>query len=182
MALEEKFKGWSLFLDRDGVINRRIPGDYVKRIEEFNFNPGAAEAIAVFSKIFRYIFVVTNQQGIGKGLMDEYDLAIIHDYMLEKLRQTGGRIDKVYFCPGLAKDNPACRKPQIGMALQAKADFPDVDFSRSLMIGDSVSDIEFGNNAGMTTYYISHNGEIPDSLPNATPVFRSLAEIAGLPE
>lgn len=176
----EQFKGWALFLDRDGVINRRIPGDYVKHIDDFIFNPGALEAIALFSGVFSHIFVVTNQQGIGKKLMDETDLNIIHDYMLTHINKTGGRIDKIYFCPGLAKDKPLCRKPQPGMALQAKADFPDIDFTKSLMIGDSVSDILFGNNVGMLSFFINHTGEIEDDLPAGTPIYTSLAEIAGI--
>jgi histidinol-phosphate phosphatase family protein len=175
----EKYVGWSLFLDRDGVINQRIPGEYVKRIGEFVFVPGALQAISEFAGIFKYVFVVTNQQGIGKGIMDELDLGIIHEYMLHEIQKAGGRIDKVYFCPGLAKDIPLCRKPQIGMALQAKNDFPDIDFTRSLMIGDSVSDIHFGQNAGMEAFYIQHADHPPIGLPQNIQIYNSLAEIAG---
>ena len=178
MINAEYYKNWSLFLDRDGVINKRIPGDYVKRIAEFTFVKDAPAAIAEFSKVFRHIFVVTNQQGIGKGIMDELDLGIIHEYMIHGIQKEGGRIDKVYFCPGLAKDKPLCRKPDIGMALQAKADFPDVDFAKSLMIGDSLSDIQFAHNAGMQSVYIQHMENIPSELPDSTPVYKSLAEFA----
>lgn len=173
----ETFRGWTLFLDRDGVINERIPGDYVKRMDEFKFVHGAREAIARFSEVFKHILVVTNQQGIGKGIMDELDLDILHAYMVDGIEKYNGRIDKVYFCPGLAKDKPNCRKPQIGMALQAKADFPDIDFNQSLMIGDSLSDIQFAHNAGMKAFFVHHLGEIPDDLPSDTAIFTSLADI-----
>ncbi len=174
----EYFKGWSLFLDRDGVINNRIPGDYVKRMEEFVFVKKSPEAIAKFSKIFKHIFIVTNQQGIGKGIMDELDLGMVHEYMLHGIQKAGGRIDKVYFCPGLAKDKPFCRKPQIGMAILAKSDFPDVDFTKSLMIGDSLSDIQFAHHAGMQAIYIRHMDEVPKELPLGTPVYNSLGAFA----
>jgi len=176
----ESYAGWTLFLDRDGVINQRIPGEYVKRIDEFVFVPGTLQSIAKFAGIFKFIFVATNQQGIGKGIMDELDLGIIHDYMVHEIQKAGGRIDKVYFCPGLATDKPLCRKPQIGMAIQAKADFPDIDFAKCLMIGDSVSDIQFGLDAGMEALYIQHADHPPIDLPHNTPVYNSLAEIAGI--
>jgi len=146
---------WTLFLDRDGVINRRLIDDYVKKPEEFEFLPKVLESIAIFSKIFKHIFIVTNQQGIGKGLMSEADLEIIHRKMIQEIETKGGRIDKVYYCPDLASSNSKNRKPEIGMALQAQKDFPDIDFSKSLMVGDSKGDIKFGKNAGMITVFIN---------------------------
>lgn len=145
---------WTLFLDRDGVINRRIPGDYVKRWEDFDFTPGTLEAIARFSEIFGNIFVVTNQQGIGKGQMSEEDLLMLNKHMLEAIKQAGGRIDKVYFCPDLEASGSFFRKPRIGMALRARKEFPGVHFRTSLMAGDSLSDMKFGKSAGMITALI----------------------------
>lgn len=142
---------WTLFLDRDGVINKRIVGDYVKRVEEFHFMPGALKAIVQFSKMFQRIVVVTNQQGIGKGFMTERNLLEVHRYMQSDVEKHGGKIDAVYFAPQLSSENSEMRKPKIGMALQAKSDFPEIDFSKSVMIGDSDSDIAFGQKAGMIT-------------------------------
>ncbi len=153
-------KTWSLFLDRDGVINRRIPGDYVKNWKEFEFLPGTLEAIAVFTEIFGHIFVVTNQQGIGKGVMSETDLELIHDKMIEAVRYEGGHINKVYHSPYREEERSVFRKPNTGMARKAKIDFPDIDLNKSIMIGDSMSDMEFGKNAGMITFYISSDEEI----------------------
>ena len=138
----------TLFLDRDGVINRLRPDDYVKNWEEFEFMPGMLDRLARWSGRFRRILVVTNQRGVGKGIMSLDDLNRIHDRMIEEIERHGGRIDRVYFCTALSPDDPN-RKPQTGMAQQARIDFPDIDFARSLMIGDSESDRQFARNAGM---------------------------------
>ena len=150
---------WSVFIDRDGVINRRIIGDYVKRIEDFHFLEGSIDAIVEFQKHFKYIFIVTNQQGVGKGEMMEADLHKIHNYMLDQITKAGGRIDAIYFCPALKDSGDKCRKPEIGMALQAKNEFPEIDFSKSIMMGDSLSDMAFGKNAGMHTIFIDAQNE-----------------------
>lgn len=142
---------WSLFLDRDGVINVRPIGDYVKSIEDFSFIEGVIESLALLSTHFRYIFVVTNQQGVGKKLMSSKQLDDIHQYMIDTIQQKGGRISWIYTCTELEMKTPNCRKPSISMAIQAKSDFPEVDFTKSIMIGDSDSDIEFGFKAGMYT-------------------------------
>lgn len=144
-----------LFLDRDGVINKHLPGDYVKNIGQFEFLPGVLEAIVKFNQFFSRIVIVTNQQGIGKGLYTEEDLNMVHTFMLDKVKEAGGRIDAVYFCPSLEKNNDLCRKPNVGMGLQAKSDFPEIDFEQSVMIGDSLSDLQFGRNLGMFTIWIS---------------------------
>ncbi|MCS7019827.1 MAG: HAD-IIIA family hydrolase [Cytophagales bacterium] len=137
----------ALFLDRDGVINQRIVGGYVKNINEFILLPHVAEVLAKLKPLFARIIVVTNQQGVGKGLMTEADLAIIHTEMLKKLPM----IDRVYHCSALATQHHPDRKPAIGMALRAAADFPEISLADSLMIGDTESDILFGKRAGMRT-------------------------------
>lgn len=138
----------TLFLDRDGIINRLRPGDYVKCWDEFEFLPGVFEVLAKWNDLLKHIFIVTNQRGVGKGLMNENDLNEIHCRMVNQIEAHGGRIDKIYYCTALSDEDPN-RKPNTGMALQAKRDYPDVDFSKSLMIGDSVSDMEFAQKCGM---------------------------------
>lgn len=157
-------KSWTLFLDRDGVINKRLPGDYVKEPAEFEFLPGVLESIAAFSKLFGRIIIVTNQQGIGKGLMTENDLQKVHQHMLSEIEAAGGHIDAVYHCPGLAEDDPPCRKSNPGMALQAKEDFPEIDFGKSVMIGDSESDMEFGRRLGMKCILVGEETLLKDCL------------------
>lgn len=142
-----------MFLDRDGVINVERPNDYVKTISEFVFIDGAVEAIAEFTKIFDRIFIVTNQRGLGRGKYSEEDLESIHKYMLTKIEAQGGRIDKIYYCPHLT-DAAINRKPNIGMGFQAKRDYPEVNFTHSILIGNSQSDIEFGNKLGMLTVLV----------------------------
>ena len=144
----------ALFLDRDGVLNVRIVDSYVTRPEEFVIIDGVLEALAALAPRFDYIFIVTNQQGIGKGLMTEDDLALIHKAFLEKVTAAGGRIDRVYHCPALKAEHSFQRKPAIGMALRARHDFPDLQLRSSVMVGDSRSDMLFGRRAGMQTVRI----------------------------
>jgi len=148
-------KSWTLFLDRDGVINKKLDNDYVKHWIEFEFIDGSIDAIKYLATVFGKIVVVTNQQGIGKRLYRIEDLELIHKNMLYEIAYHGGKIDKVYFSPHLTAENHPTRKPGIGMALTAKQDFPEIDFKKSIVIGDSMSDMEFGKNAGMKTIFIS---------------------------
>jgi histidinol-phosphate phosphatase family protein len=146
---------WTLFLDRDGVINERIMSGYVKAIDEFHFLGGVKEAIKEFTSIFQYIFVVTNQQGIAKELMTERNLSDIHAYMQSEVEKVGGKIDKCYYAPGIASPKNELRKPKPGMAYLAQRQFPNVDFSKAIMVGDSDSDIVFGKNLGMKTVRVA---------------------------
>ena len=148
---------WTLFLDRDGVINERIMEGYVRSIEEFHFLPKVPESIVQLSNFFGLVFVVTNQQGIAKGLMTESNLLTIHRYCSDLLLESNAHIDAYYFAPSLAHENSNDRKPKTGMAMQAKQQFPLIDFSKSIMVGDSNSDIEFGKNAGMKTVFVSQD-------------------------
>lgn len=150
-------KSWSLFLDRDGVINKKIDNDYVKKIEELEFLPSALSAISLLSNYFGKIFIVTNQQGIGKGLMTEEDLAVIHNHLNSTIQENGGQVDGIYHAPYLAHENNSMRKPNIGMALKAKEEYPLIAFEKSILVGDSSSDMEFGKNAGMTNVMIKEN-------------------------
>lgn len=168
-------KSWSLFLDRDGVLNKRLEGDYVKTLDEFEFIDQVPDALKILTNKFGKTFIVTNQQGIGKGLYTENDLNIIHHYLADEIEKHGGRIDKIYFSPHLASLNHPTRKPGIGMALQAQAEHPDVDFSRSIIVGDSMSDMEFGRAAGMLTVFISEE-PVKDSKIDYN--FSSLFEFA----
>lgn len=143
---------WTLFLDRDGVINKRIYDGYASKVEEFILLDKVKEAFQMLRKTFGTIIVVTNQQGIGKGIMTENDLALVHAYMMKELDYT---IDKIYYSPHLANENHRMRKPNIGMAIQAKQDFPGIDFAKAIMVGDSFTDILFGQNAGMKTVWVN---------------------------
>lgn len=157
-------KEWTLFLDRDGVINKEILGSYVTTPDEFEFCPGAIEAIAGLSGIFGKIVVVTNQRGVGRGLMSLETLREIHRQMREQIETAGGRIDKVYAATALSDDDRN-RKPNVGMALQAKEDFPQINFHKSIMVGNSLSDMEFGKKLAMYTVFLTSK-HAPFSLPH----------------
>jgi len=144
-------KTWTLFLDRDGVINKRNFDGYITQVEDFEFLPGVLEAISALSQVFHRIIVVTNQQGIGKGLMTERNLLEIHTYMNNEVYKAGGKIDKCYFAPNLKGAEDDMRKPGPMMAELAKMEFPEIEFSRCVMVGDTDSDIRFGKNLGMKT-------------------------------
>ena len=138
----------TLFLDRDGVINRWLPGDYVRTWEQFAFLPGILECLRAWAGKFRHILLVSNQRGVGKGLMTQEALDEVHARMLAEIRRAGGRIDGLYVCTALDKDDP-CRKPRTGMFEKARRDFQDISPERCLMVGDSDSDRAFAQNCGM---------------------------------
>ena len=172
-------QSWTLFLDRDGVINKRIPDDYVRNISQFSFLTGSLKAIVQLNNLFGLVVVVTNQQGIGKGLMTQEDVDSVHDYLIRQVEKAGGCIERVYTCPALAKDNAICRKPKLGMGLQAKEDFPLIDFKRSVMVGDSISDMEFGIGLGMKTVFIETKTDIDAAkIPVVDYRFSSLWDFA----
>lgn len=157
-----------LFLDRDGVLNRRIVGDYVRSWQQWEWLPQAKEAVAELSKHYIRTFIVTNQQGIGKGLFSMADADDIHRHVQTEIAALGGHIRHIYICPDLRESNSPNRKPAIGMALQACKDYPDVQLTDSVMIGDSVSDMQFGWNAGMRCIYLTNNEFVPQNVRNYT--------------
>ncbi len=145
---------WTLFLDRDGVINKEISNYYVLSWQDFVFEEGVLAALSRLKTIFGRILIVTNQRGVGRGLMTESDLNEIHFRMLSLIHAHGGRIDKIYACTDLDSNSPR-RKPNPGMAYEAKRDFPEIDFSRSVMVGNHLRDMEFGRRLGMYTVWIA---------------------------
>ena len=158
----------TLFLDRDGVINKKLEQRYVTNFDEFVFVKNSDVAIRKLHKIFKRILVVTNQQGIGKGIMTEDDLNLLHLQMQRKLSVDFDLIDKIYFCPCLEVDNCNCRKPKTGMLENAKLDFPDMKIEDSFLVGDSDSDIIAGKKFGLTTIKVSSEFTLFDWLTKIT--------------
>lgn len=157
-------KTWTLFLDRDGVINEEIVGSYVTDSEEFEFCSGTLAAMKHLNQCFGNILVVTNQRGVGRGIMSLDQLKAVNRYMKDAVLASGGRIDRIYACTAL-DDSDHNRKPNCGMAHQAKEDFPEIDFRKSIMVGNSLSDMEFGKKMGMYTVFITTKFP-PFELPN----------------
>jgi len=144
----------TIFLDRDGVINRKMPeGEYVTSWGNFELLPGVPEAIAKLNRAGLRVLVVSNQRGVALGLYTAADVHAIHAGMQNVLAGFGAHIDGFYFCPH-DKHECNCRKPLPGLFEQAQAQFSEIQPESSLMIGDSLSDIEFGRNLGMKTIFI----------------------------
>ena len=157
-------KSWTLFLDRDGVINVESVGSYITSWEEFNFHDGATEAIRSLCNLFGTVVVVSNQRGVGRGIMSMEALREINVNMRSAVSDQGGRIDKIYNCTAVSDDDRN-RKPNTGMGLQAQEDFPHIDFKRSVMVGNSMSDMEFGKKLNMHTVFLTTKHE-PVAMPH----------------
>ena len=156
----------TLFLDRDGVINIQRPKDYVKTIDEFIFQPHAIEAIALLNKYFKYIIIITNQRGVGRGILKQDDLEQIHQYMLNTLRESDAIIDKIYYCTALAWDHPD-RKTPTEMALPAESDVPEIKFPPRWFAGARCPMRPFADAAGIPAVLIGNKYK-QDQLASVT--------------
>lgn len=138
----------AVFLDRDGVLNRKLPeGCYVTKPEELDMLPGAAQAVRQLNDSGWLVFLVTNQRGIALGKLTEAELDAVHQKLTEELAAAGAHLDGRFICPH-EKNSCDCRKPKPGLLFQAKKQFPQIEFSQSVMIGDAESDMEAGRSAG----------------------------------
>jgi D-glycero-alpha-D-manno-heptose 1-phosphate guanylyltransferase len=178
LDLKQINKSWTLFLDRDGVINEEKVGEYVLHWDEFIFSKGVLEVFKKLGERFGRVIVVSNQRGVGKGLMTEEALQSIHYEMQREVEIVNGKIDKIYYCT--EKDDKCFnRKPNPGMALQALKDFPDVDLTKSVMVGNKPGDMKFGRAAGMFTVFVkTTNPDQPFPHPDIDRVFPSLYDFA----
>jgi D-glycero-D-manno-heptose 1,7-bisphosphate phosphatase len=162
-----------VFLDRDGVLNRKLPeGAYVSDWAQFQWLPGAVEAVARMNRAGLTVIVVSNQRGIALGRVSVEQLDLIHDQVRSHLALHGARLDAIYYCPH-DHGECNCRKPGTGLFEQAAKDFPQVDAANSVVIGDSLSDIQAGHRLGMRTIFIQ--GE-PDRQKAGAQAAASLAD------
>ncbi len=143
-----------VFLDRDGVLNRKLPeGEYVTGWAQFQWLPGAAQAVARMNGAGMTVILVSNQRGIALGLLTADQLEVIHGKVRADLAQQGARLDAIYYCPhDVGKCH--CRKPDVGLFERAREDFPEAEGHNSVVIGDSLSDIQAGQRLGMKTIFI----------------------------
>ena len=137
----------TVFLDRDGVINRNRDNDYVKSWGEFEFLPNALEAIRLLSDAGYQLIIVTNQSCVNKGILSSETLNDIHRKMLAEIESAGGRIGAIYYCPHRDDENCECRKPKPGMLVQAASEH-EIDMDDTYLIGDLGRDIQAGNQFG----------------------------------
>ncbi len=156
-----------VFLDRDGVLNRNLPdGRFVTRWEEFELLPGVVDALAQLNRAGRKVIVVTNQRCVALGLCSEADLLILHQRLREQLALEGASLDAIYYCPH-DENQCNCRKPLPGLFEQAFRDFPPANAQNSVMVGDSLRDVEAGTRMGMRTIFIDTDCEGRQRSPNA---------------
>lgn len=176
LNLKSVNKSWTLFIDRDGVINEETIGEYVLHWEQFIFSKGVLQSFKKLSDVFGRLLLVTNQRGVGKGLMTKEALDTIHKEMQREIQIAGGHLDKIYFCTDV-ENSCFYRKPNPGMAVQAKMDFPEIDFTKSIMVGNKPSDMLFGRAAGMFTVFLATtNPDVPFPHPDIDLRFDTLAE------
>ncbi len=156
-----------MFVDRDGVINRRLPGDYVRSWDQFRFLPGARAGLRALREAGYLLVVITNQRGIARGLMSEADLAEVHRRMQVELVRAGAGVDAILHCPHDAGAGCGCRKPQPGMLSQALERFA-IDVARSWVVGDSLTDLEAGRSVGIRGVLVAPRGApLPPGVPSA---------------
>jgi histidinol-phosphate phosphatase family protein len=169
---------WTLFLDRDGVLNERIVDGYVRNWSEWVWSEGVLQAIATLSKRFGTIVIVTNQRGIARGLYTELDLEDVHTRMLADIKAAGGRIQAVYHCPHDKDAGCVCRKPRPGMLLRAAKENARIDLKKALMVGDSNSDMEAAKAAKVHGVFIGKmHRDLPDNVLTALPDLATFARL-----
>ena len=171
-------KSWTLFLDRDGVINDERLGEYVLHWKRFVFSEGVLKALKILGEKFGRIIIITNQRGVGKGLMTLEDMHHIHQEMLREVKAAGTHIDAIYYCIEKEETN-FYRKPNPGMAVQAFRDFKDIDPAKSIMVGNKPSDMRFGRAAGIYTIFVATtNPHEPFPHPDVDMRFSNLLAFA----
>lgn len=173
-----------IFLDRDGTINKEV--DYLYKVDDFEFIEGADKAIKIFNDLEYLVIVVTNQSGIARNYYTEDDLKNLHIYLDKLLEQNSAKIDAYYYCPhhptkglGKYKIKCLCRKPELGMFLQAKKDF-NIDFENSIIIGDKISDVESGLRLGMKSILLrsGHGSNEEKNLYGKIDTYNTLLDFA----
>jgi histidinol-phosphate phosphatase family protein len=154
---KEALKEFTVFIDRDGVINEPIVDDYARTPDDFDFCQGAIDALAFLKKHCKYLILVTNQQGIHRELMTEQDLQNVHLKMYKSLKNKSiGYFDAVFYAPYLKSENHLWRKPNTGMILKAQTCFQDIDWQKCMMIGDSPTDMQLADNMNITKIRIGN--------------------------
>ena len=177
LSIKNIDSSWTLFIDRDGVVNEEKQLDYIHKWSEFKFYEGVKKAFEIFNQKFGTIVMITNQRGVAKGLTKLADLQLIHKNMLQEIEDAGGRINRIYFCTDMESEN---RKPNAGMGLQAMKDFPKIDLSKSIMIGNTLSDMKFGRNLGVAIniFLPTTRKDVPRDHEDIDLVFNDLISVA----
>ncbi len=148
-------------MDRDGVINRITPGNYIRHIAEFRLLPKVAESLGKLTRAGYEIHIISNQQGVAKGLMTRTQLSEITQLLMERVEKAGGKLTSVNYCIHLESEKCACRKPKTGLFRQATKG-RKIDFRKTWMVGDSWRDIEAGQTMGCKTVWLGITPAVPE--------------------
>jgi len=151
-----------VFLDRDGVINKDSP-NYVKSWAEFDFLPGSIDAIRLLTENGYFVVIITNQSIINRKMASMDDLEFMHSMMKKAVKEAGGEIKDIFFCPHKPEDGCKCRKPEPGLILQARNKY-GIDVSNSVMVGDSAKDIECAKRAGCRYAILVKTGNFKEAV------------------
>ncbi|PAB60246.1 D-glycero-alpha-D-manno-heptose-1,7-bisphosphate 7-phosphatase [Anaeromicrobium sediminis] len=164
----------AVFLDRDGVIIE--DNGYIEDIEKVDIYPYTFEALKKLQEEY-LLFIVTNQSGIGRGLITEEGVKKVNDYILDKLSENGISIEALYCCPHRTEDGCDCKKPKPYFMNKAIKEW-NIDINNSFMIGDHASDIEFASNVGATGLYVltGHGRKHLKGLDSTVQIYESLVE------
>ncbi len=157
----ELFGSRAVFIDRDDTVAKNVP--YCDDPDKFEVYPDVPEAIARLNRAGYLVIVITNQSGLNRGYFDLATLDAIHSKLRSTVEAGGGRIDDIFYCPHRPDENCSCRKPEIGMGLAAMARY-GIDPSRSWMVGDSDSDMEFGRRLGCRTFRVGGDVSFSDAV------------------
>lgn len=179
-------KNRAVFLDRDGVINRKASeGEYIETWDDMVILPGVGDAITKLNKAGYRVLVVTNQRGIARGKMSLSDLDHIHEQLIHRLAKNGAIIDRIYYCPHGLDEKCECRKPEPGMLRRAATEY-DVETGLSWMVGDSPADVLAGKKAGCRTVLIRESvhqrpdGQADVVAANLVQAVESILELEGV--
>jgi D-glycero-D-manno-heptose 1,7-bisphosphate phosphatase len=151
----------TIFLDRDGVINKEV--GYLHKIKDFEFIDGVFDACLYFQSLSYQIIIVTNQSGIDRGYYDASDFHIVNTWMLDQFKNNNINILDVFFCPHNPESNCDCRKPKPGMFNQANDKY-NIDMKKSWMIGDKEADVQAANAAGIQNTVLVKSGHVIDEV------------------
>ncbi len=162
MPLQNNTMGYTIFLDRDGVINEDSSA-YIKSPDEFHFIPGSPEAVALLTREGGEVILITNQSAVGRKMMTQDTLESIFDKMRAGIERAGGQVKDIFYCPHTPDEGCGCRKPKPGMILDAMKKY-GIDPDSAVMVGDSAKDIECGRAAGCGSTVLVATGNGPDAL------------------
>jgi D-glycero-alpha-D-manno-heptose 1-phosphate guanylyltransferase len=154
-SFQKKTKFQTIFLDRDGVLNKKIDNGYVTKPSELEILPGVLSQLKKWNAEEKELYIVTNQRGVGRGIMSEENLHEVHFALQKELEANDIKIRDIKFCTAIEKTSSR-RKPNPGMLLELFKEYPHLNSETTLFIGDSISDLKAGKSAETSTWFLTN--------------------------